>query len=1131
MINKRKSPYLFFKTRNFLVKKIIIMLSLASLFSQKRQKVEFEYYTVKDGLAENSVDVVLQDKQGFIWAGTENGLCRFDGYEFKVFEHNPFDSTTLMGNSITSLFQDNKERLWVGTNPGLNRYDPTTETFIRYPHELDNTNSIPQGPYSIEEDERGNIWCVGWTPGVYKLNPETGSVVVFNHDPNNSASLLANPKSSANMFIKDSLGNMWSHHGRGLNLIDPTNQQITHFTRGKKGGSISSDTITALRADQLGNLWIGTNKGLDRMDIRTKTFEYYRHDPNQKFSISNDSINYISENKDGDLWVSTNNGLNHFIQQDQIFIQYHNVKKTISSLTTKQIGATLQSRHFPYVWYLPVKEKPGVSRLNLNTGVSQNFVFDPTNPKSINDYDIRFIHEDKFGTMWFGTGSGGLNKLDPTHEKFTGFKHDPNDPLSLPGQLAIDIEARNNGDIYVSTENGIARYKPKSHIFDKLDLKQHIKNMAFVNRIYIDSKEWLWYMVNPMIVFDLKTNKVIRTYKPDLKRKSKTSLPHWNTWDALEDSRGDMWFAHFDGLSRLNPNGTTFTNYIHNPNDPQSIPRGLMRVIFEDSQNRFWIGTHAAGLLLWDRDTETYVQYQYNPKNKTGIGAFGITAISEDAKGRIWIGTWGGGLNLFNPETKTFTHYFKENGLPSNVISGIIPDNAGNLWLSTKNGISFFNSEKGTFKNFDEDDGLQGSEFFTGPYAINNRGYMYFGGSTGMTEIIPGNIRENTRIPAVVITDMKKVDRDGIQTNMDVTASNLNLSYWEPSFRAEFVALNFTKSEKNQYAYMLEGFDRDWVQAGSYRFANYTNLPPGGYTFRVKGSNNDGLWNEEGASVTVTVSPAPWQTWWAYLSYLILFGLSVFAYIRRQQRIHELEMEESRKTEELDLARQFQEDMLPKRMPDTPLYDVTAVIKTSTEVGGDYYDFFQQDDGSLYVVCGDATGHGMTAGMMVSITKAGLYGIPAIPTDQITNRLNRVIKNIELGTNRMALNVSYFQKSQVQFTSAGMPPAYHCVSSSGKVKEVLQVGLPLGSIQGEHYLQEEYPFDRGDTLVFLSDGLPEAENKSGTMLGYEAVMDCIRDNKDESVEIIKNSLLELGDNWLNGLPLQDDITIVVVKKK
>ncbi|MCS5624315.1 MAG: hypothetical protein NZ748_00505, partial [Candidatus Marinimicrobia bacterium] len=966
---------------------------LSVVIAQPKQKVEFEYYTVNDGLAENSVDVILQDKKGFIWAGTENGLCRFDGYAFKVFEHNPFDSTTLMGNAIVSLFQDRKNRLWVGTGPGLNLYNPTTETFIRYPHKLENKNSIPQFPNSIEEDNQGNIWCVGWTPGIYKLDPETGAVIVFNYDPEDDTSILANPKSGTNMFKKDSLGNMWSHHGKGLNLIDPNTHKITRILRSKNGGSISSDTITTFLPDKFGNLWIGTNKGLDRMDIRTKTFEYYRHDTNDKFSISSDSINAISGNKDGDLWVSTKNGLNRFIQQDQIFIQYHHDKNDPNSLTTKNVGFSVQSKRFPYVWYFPEKEKPGISRLNLNTGVSQNFAFDPTNPKSINDFDIRFIHEDKFGTMWFGTGSGGLNKLDPAHEKFTGFQQDPNDPYSIPGQLAIDMKARNNGDIYVSTENGIAIYKPKSHTFIKLDLKKHIKKMAFINRAYIDSKERLWYLVNPVIVFDLKTNKVEKTYKPDVKRKSKTSLPHWNTWGLLEDSRGDMWFAHYVGLSKLNSDGETFTNYINDPNDPKSIPRGLMRVLFEDSQNRFWVGTHNAGLLLWERDTGTYTQYQYNPKDKTGIGANTITTINEDRQGRLWIGTWGGGLNLFNPETETFSHYFKEHGLPSNVISGIIPDNAGNLWLSTKNGLSFFNTADGVFKNFDKDDGLHGSEFYTDTYAVNNRGYMYFGGSTGMTEVIPGNIRENTNIPTVAITDMKKVNRDGEQTNMDVTASELKLSYWEPSFRAEFVALNFTKSEKNQYAYMLKGFDKDWVHAGSYRFANYTNLPPGGYTFRVKGSNNDGLWNEEGVSMAVTVFPAPWQTWWAYSIYVIILGLSVYTYVRRQKHIHSLEIEENRKSEELDLARQFQEDMLPKKMPDTPNFDIAAVIKTSTEVGGDYYDFFQQDDGSIYVVTGDATGHGMTAGMMVSITKAGLYGIPAIPTDQITNRLNRVIKN------------------------------------------------------------------------------------------------------------------------------------------
>ncbi len=1111
---------------------IFSILLLSFLRAQPKQTVEFEYYTVKDGLAENTVLNILQDRQGYIWVGTENGLCRFDGYDFKVFEHNPFDSTTLMGNAPSSIFQDSKNRLWVGNGPGLNLFDPSTESFIRFPHDLEKKNSIPQLPSNIEEDTQGNIWCVGWTQGVYKLNPETGDVTVFRYDPEDNTSLLANPKSSANMFLKDSLGNMWSHHGKGLNLIEPNTNKIIRFTRGKNGGSISSDTITALHPDKFGNLWIGTNKGLDRMDIRTKTFEYYRNESNNKFSISSDSINSISGNKDGDLWISTKNGLNRFIQRDQIFIQYYYDKYDPNSLTTKKISFAQQSKHSPYVWYLPIKEKAGISRLNLNTGVSQNFVYEPADPKSINGSEIQWFIEDKFGTMWIGTLSGGLNKLDPSHEKFSGLQHDPNDPHSLPGKGVAGLASRNNGNIYISTGNGnIASYEPKSHVFKQLNLKKHMKSGAFVNRVYIDSKDKLWILINPIIVYDLKTKKVIKSYKPDVQRKSKTSLPHWNTWGVLEDSRGVMWFAHMAGLSKLNPDQETFTNYIHDPNDPKSIPRGLMRIVFEDSQNRFWIGTHNGGLLLWDRDTGTYTQYQYDPKEKTGIGAFGVTEINEEAKGRVWVVTGAGGLNLFDPETEKFTHYFKNHGLPSNVISGIIPDNTGNLWLSTKNGLSFFNVEEGTFKNFDEDDGLHSSEFFTDAYTVNNRGYMYFGGSTGMTEVIPGNIRENTNIPAIAITDMKKVDRDGRQTNMDLTASTLDLSYWEPSFRAEFVALNFTKSEKNRYAYMLEGFDRGWIQTGGYRFANYTNLPPGNFTFRVKGSNNDGLWNEKGVSMAIIVAPAPWKTWWAYTIYLVLFGLSLYAYNHRQKRIHALEMEESRKTEELELARQFQEDMLPKRMPNSPLYDVTAVIKTSTEVGGDYYDFFQQDDGSLYVVCGDATGHGMTAGMMVSITKAGLYGIPAISTDKITNRLNRVIKNIELGTNRMALNVSYFKNDQVQFTSAGMPPAYHCVLSSGQVKEILQVGLPLGSIRGEHYMYEEYPFSKGDTLVFLSDGLPEAENNNGKMLGYEAVMDCVRNNKNENVETIKNRLLDLGDNWLNGLPIKDDITIVVVRKK
>ena len=358
----------------------------------------------------------------------------------------------------------------------------------------------------------------------------------------------------------------------------------------------------------------------------------------------------------------------------------------------------------------------------------------------------------------------------------------------------------------------------------------------------------------------------------------------------------------------------------------------------------------------------------------------------------------------------------------------------------------------------------------------------------------------------------------------------IEVSYKDRGISFDFNALNYTRTGKNQYKYKMAGYDPEWVEAGGRRFTSYTNLPPGDYLFQVTGSNNDGLWNDNPAEIQVKVYPPPWATWWAYVIYVSLSGLSIYVFIGYREKNHKREIEENRKSEELSLARQFQEDMLPKKMPDTPKFDIAAVIKTSTEVGGDYYDFFQQDDGSIYVVTGDATGHGMTAGMMVSITKAGLYGIPAIPTDQITNRLNRVIKNIELGTNRMALNVSYFKNGEVQFTSAGMPPAYHFISTTGEVKEILQVGLPLGGIKGERYSREEHPFESGDMMVFLSDGLPEAENAAGEMLGYEAVMDCIQKNKNENPESIKNILLDLGDNWLNGVPLQDDITIVAVKK-
>jgi streptogramin lyase len=558
----------------------------------------------------------------------------------------------------------------------------------------------------------------------------------------------------------------------------------------------------------------------------------------------------------------------------------------------------------------------------------------------------------------------------------------------------------------------------------------------------------------------------------------------------------------------------------------------IPKTFFEDSQGMLWFGVGQGKLLKIDVDNFNIETFNHEPSDSTSIPSGMIISMSEDSRNNLWIGTWPTGMVRFNKETgKSKRYYEKAGGLIDNTVNAIIPDDDGYLWISTKNGICKFNPTEETFlEYYYAEDGLQSNEFLFDAALKASNGTIYFGGSNGVTYLEPEKIFTNPNPP---IIDISSVYKDGKKAMLGPNSKGpklLEITYRDRGFSFDFNGLNYTRTEKNKYKYRMVGYDPNWVDAGSRRFASYTSLPAGDYKFEVTGSNNDGLWNTEPAQLTVKVYPPPWATWWAYTSYVVLFGLGIYVFVGYREKNHKREIEENRKSEELSLARQFQEDMLPKKMPDTPKFDIAAVIKTSTEVGGDYYDFFQQDDGSIYVVTGDATGHGMTAGMMVSITKAGLYGIPAIPTDQITNRLNRVIKNIELGTNRMALNVSYFKNGEVQFTSAGMPPAYHFISNTGEVKEILQVGLPLGGIRGERYSREEHPFESGDMMVFLSDGLPEAENAAGEMLGYEAVMDCIQKNKNENPESIKNILLDLGDNWLSGVPLQDDITIVAVKK-
>jgi len=452
--------------------------------------------------------------------------------------------------------------------------------------------------------------------------------------------------------------------------------------------------------------------------------------------------------------------------------------------------------------------------------------------------------------------------------------------------------------------------------------------------------------------------------------------------------------------------------------------------------------------------------------------------------------------------------------------------------MSSNYGIIRFDPKTESFRQFGIADGIQNFEYNSESFAQGDDGTLFFGGLSGLNYFNPNTLKDNPNEPIVLIESFSKSDSIFAIHKSDNREELYNIYYYEKDLSFNFAAIDYRNPERNQHAYKMDGYDDYWHFSGIRRYASYTNLPAGDYTFRVKGSNNDEVWNEEGASLNLRIHPAPWETTWAYLFYFATVGTGVFGYIRRQRKLHAHAMEEQRREEELEEARQFQLDMLPDSTPDMLDLEIAATFQTASEVGGDYYDFFpEKNEESLYVVVGDATGHGMTAGMMVSITKAGLYGIPSIPPNDVTKRLNRVIKNIDLGWNRMAINIARFWDDKVEFTSAAMPPAYHYHSDTGEVDEILLEGLPLGSLQGETFDLVEFDFKKGDSLVFISDGLPEATNISDHMLGYQAVMDCVKANGIHSPEEQKQALLDLGTAWLGDLRNQDDITIVVVKKK
>ncbi|HJS18354.1 MAG TPA: two-component regulator propeller domain-containing protein [Anaerolineales bacterium] len=784
--------------------------------------LRFDHISIEQGLSQSSVRVIFQDSRGFMWFGTEDGLNRYDGYNFKIFKPDPDVSSSLSDRYITAILEDHEGYIWIGTRlGGLNRYDPRTEHFTRYLHDTDN-------PLSLSD----------------------------NH---------------VNVLYLDRDDRLWVGTGNGLDLLDRASNTFSHYVYNpSKQEGITGKNISAIFQDSRGRFWIGTTAGgLNEFDPQDGTFVPYQHNETNENTISNDSVTAIVEGRNSSLWIGTRDGLNKFEPDAGRFTRF------LHSDIDKQsvASSTITALNFDSTGNLWVGTSDGLDRFIPIGNRFLHYRNDPTYSKSLSYDSILSIYEDRGGILWFGTWGGGVNKYDRQRDKFAYYRHDPNDPHSLSANLILPIHVDSDGYVWIGAgDEGLNRFttstKQVLHFGHNPDKSNSLISDEVLSIDHdIDGMIWLG-TANGLDRFDPRSS-TFKHYQrnPD----DPTTLSANRVFDVHVDRQNNVWVGTASGLDRLDRESDTFIRYSPQVGNPNSLSGPFVNSILDDSQGNLWVGTFDNGLNKFNPETKQFTRFLHDPKDKTSISNDSILSIHEDAKGRIWIGSAGGGLNLYHPESNTFTYYLEKDGLPNGVVYGILEDEEGNLWMSTNFGLSRFDPETKTFRNFDEGDGLQSNEFNSSSYAKGEYGEFYFGGINGLTVFHPSKVIDNPYVPQVTLTSLTQDDETITVDSSVETIQDITLVWPQNSLEFEFAALSYNQPNKNQYAYMLDGFDTNWHFIGTKRNGRYTNLPGGEYTLLLRASNSDGVWNEAAVPIKVSVIPPFWQTNW----FRVLLSLTV----------------------------------------------------------------------------------------------------------------------------------------------------------------------------------------------------------------------------------------------------------------
>lgn len=809
------------------------------------------------GLSQNVINCSLQDRIGFLWFGTKDGLNRFDGYGFKVYRHDPNDPGSLPDSNVTALFEDRQGRFWVGTENGLNLFDTAHESFSRIP-EPGGQNLLSHGRInSVSEDREGAIW-IATVRGVIKLvsaGPNDTSLTGaqfthLKHEANNAGSLPETnisqvlPYNDELILVRTSNANLYT--------LDRNNNYAAKPFRIE--GQESDKLILNLCLGRNGTIWLAASKGIyESNSTGISRFHSYRSS-----LLTQTVVNSIVEDHNGYVWLCGYLGLIRFDPRTEGFDFFPSGKTTQASGSESSDSSALE-------------------------------------------YGVNTILEDRRGALWFGSNGKGLFRYDRQIERFA-HANVQSSKLSLwPGSSIRSLIELEDGTVLLST-TAIEFLR-----LDRRTGKVTPANVApsdnfLTYSMLVDHTGALWRGgLGPLRRVEMKNGIAARVREYQLEPDAKT-YPNGEIVNKIfEDHSGDIWVLTPYKLFHFDRAKDSFTGYLYNTTT--DLPFDNYADICEDTTGSLWIGT-IHGLLRFDRQNGTFKRYQHDPQNSASLSHNVVRTVVRDPSepNVLWLGTAGGGLNRFDTQTETFSVLSEKDGLPNNVVYGILVDDEGNLWMSTNQGICRFNPRTRTFKTFDKKDGLQDNEFNSCAYFKSRSGELFFGGINGFNSFYPADVKDNSNPPAVVLTDFQILNKpvsfktpDSPLAQSITGTKEITLNYDQRFFSFEFAALDFTEPSKNQYAYKLEGFDNAMIHVGTRRTAFYTNVPPGKYLFRVIASNNDGVWNIEGTVMQITVLPPFWRTWW-FLTFatLLVITLVFFIYhrrlsqLKRQQEVQEV---------------------------------------------------------------------------------------------------------------------------------------------------------------------------------------------------------------------------------------------------